>query len=524
LTILTEKAQNNKFLIPGLLFLISISFLSFNLSEQGPHQDELDFFYAYSVVYFGLIMDGDFFHPCWNGDGECVLLSVEGCNMDDHWITTHGVMKHIFVGTGILIHGENEWESYAPKPPLCKPHTDPVFGVNVPEKSELGAARFFSPILGSLTVVLAFFIGKFLFNRITGLSFALLLLFNSLWFGYSRTIMSETHIYFMMILSFFLLLYSFQEREKIRYILLISSAVIFGIAFDTKPIVFMFLPMFILTIFLRNSINKKFSRKCFNTKNYFSKSFALSFLYIAVLLVSIIATLPFYWIGPIEQFGLQQESLDAYNKEMSLHMPWDIESKLHIRILSTITVSFVPVIDTYFNLFNPDNIPESVDRANNFSSIPLSILFFTGIGFLLHSIKNKTITGSELIIIFWISSIFLFLSTMMESYSTSRFFVMIFFPLILVSSYGYWKFFTVIHNKKIQFLSFSLLIAGHAATTLVFWKEIFYSPLIIWSDPLFIKLQIAVTNIEVLGLGIIFSLFFIIFGIYRKKILKNNTL
>ena len=32
MTILTEKAQNNKFLIPGLLFLISISFLSFNLS------------------------------------------------------------------------------------------------------------------------------------------------------------------------------------------------------------------------------------------------------------------------------------------------------------------------------------------------------------------------------------------------------------------------------------------------------------------------------------------------------------
>ena len=259
-------------------------------------------------------------------------------------------------------------------------------------------------------------------------------------------------------------------------------------------------------------------------KNYFAKSTAVSLFYITIVFISIIGTLPFYWIGPVDQIIFQKESLDAYKNEMSLHMPWDIESKLHIRFLSTITVSFVPVIDTYYNIFNPDNIPESVDRANNFSSIPLSILFFTGIGFLLHSIKNKTITGSELIIIFWISSIFLFLSTMMESYSTSRFFVMIFFPLILVSSYGYWKFFTVIHNKKIQFLSFSLLIAGHAATTLVFWKEIFYSPLIIWSDPLFIKLQIAVTNIEVLGLGIIFSLFFIIFGIYRKKILKNNML
>ena len=31
-------------------------------------------------------------------------------------------------------------------------------GVNIPEKSELSAARFFTPVLGSLTVVLAYFI------------------------------------------------------------------------------------------------------------------------------------------------------------------------------------------------------------------------------------------------------------------------------------------------------------------------------------------------------------------------------
>ncbi len=524
MTTLTENTRTDKFLIPGLLFLISISFLSFNLSEQGPHQDELDFFYAYSVVYFSLIMDGDFFHPCWNGDGECDLLSVTGCNMDDHWVTTHGFVKHVLVGTGIALHGEKEWESYAPVPPLCKPHTDPDFGVNVPEKSELGAARFFSPILGSLTVVLAFYIGKFLFNRITGLSFGLLLLFNSLWFAYSRTIMTETYIYFFMILSFFLLLYSFKEQGKIRYSLLISSAVIFGIAFDTKAIVFMFFPMFILTIFLRNSINQKLSKKDFQFKNYFPKSLAISSLYVGILFISIIVTLPFYWIGPIDQIIFQKESLDAYNKEMSLHMPWDVESKLHIRFLSTITVSFVPVIDTYYNFFSSDNIPESVDRANNFSSIPLSILFFTGLGFLIHSIKNKTVTGSELIIILWVSSIFLFLSTMMESYSTSRFFVMMFLPIILVSSYGYWKFFNSISNRKIQIFSFSLLIVAHAITTLVYWKEIFYTPSIIWLDPLFIKSQVAASHVEVLGLGIIFATFFIIFGLTKIKSINKANL
>ena len=523
MTTISETSRRNKFLIPIFLFLISFSFLSFNLSEQGPHQDELDFFYAYSVVYFSLVMEGDFFHPCWNGDGECDLLSVVGCGMDDHWVTTHGLVKHILVGAGIGLHGEQEWESYKPEPPLCKPHTDPVYGVNVPEKSELSAARFFSPILGSLTVVLAFYIGKFLFNRITGLSFALLLLFSSLWFAYSRTIMTETYIYFFMILSFFLLLYSFKEKGKIRYSLLISSAVIFGIAFDTKAIVFMFFPMFILVVFLRDSINEKLSRKNLRIKKNFPKSISISSLYTVILIASIIGTLPFYWIGPVDQIIFQKESLDAYNTGMSLHMPWDIESKVHVRFLSTITVSFVPIIDTYYNFFSPDNIPESVQRANNFSSIPLSILFITGIAFLIHSIKNRTVTGSELIIMFWVTSVFIFLSTMMESYSPSRFFVMMFFPLILVSSYGYWKFFNSVHNRAIQIASFSLLIASHSITTLIFWKEIFFSPSIIWLDPLFIKSQVAVTNVEVLGLGMIFSVFFIIFGINRIRSMKKSV-
>ena len=521
LTKLVESSKRKQVIIPVLLFLISLSFLSFNISGQGPHQDELDFFYAYSVVYFNLIKNGDFFHPCWNGDGECEFLSIVGCNMPDHWVTTHGFVKHVLVGFGIMINGEEEWKSYAPQPPLCKPHNDPIFGINVPEKSELGAARFFSPILGSLTIVLAFYIGKILFNKITGISFAVLLLFNSLWFAYSRTIMTETYIYFFMMLSFFLLLYSFKQKEKIRYSLLISSAIIFGIAFDTKAIVFMFFPVFIFTIFLRNSINQKLSKNDFQIKHYFSKSIIISILFTGILVISIIGTLPFYWIGPVEQIIFQKESLDAYNTGMSLHMPWDIESKVHVRFISTITVTFAPIIDTYYNIFSPHNIPESVKFANNFSSIPLSILLVTGISFLIYNIKNKIITGSELIILFWASSIFILLSLMTESYSTSRFFVIMFLPIMLISSYGYWKFFKTLSNKKIQIISFSLFISAHAITTLVFWEEIFYKSSIIWSDPLFIKSQEAFTHPEVLGIGIIFVIFFISVGIKKIKFLKN---
>ena len=515
------KVQKNKLIfIPILLFIVSFSFLSFNLSEQGPHRTEIDFDYAYSVVYFNLIKDGDFFHPCWNGSDNCELLSVEACDRYDHWVTTHGLMKHVFVGLGIALHGEDMSQSYIGKPPLCKPHNNPIPGVNIPEKSELSAARFFTPVLGSLTVVLAYFIGKILFNRFTGFCFSLLLLFNSLWFAYSRTITTETYVYFFTLLSFFLLLYSLKKKGKTRYSLLIISAIVFGIAFDTKAIAFMFLPLFIATIFLRNSYSEKINKKSFQTHHFFSRSIIICLIFSGVLLVSIVATLPFYWIGPFEQINFLKESLELHQEHEynELHLPWEVDpSKLHIRFISTITVTFAPIIDTYYNNFSTEEIPKSVEFANNFSSIPLSILFLTGICYLIHSIKNRTTTGSEVLIIVWCISILVFLSTMTGSYSTSRFFVMMFFPIILIASYGYWKFFKMLLDKKLQIFSMTILIFSHAITTLIFWEELFYKPSTIWREPLLIKSQEAITHNEVLFPGVIFLGFFIAIGIYKLK-------
>ena len=106
---------------------------------------------------------------------------------------------------------------------------------------------------------------------------------------------------------------------------------------------------------------------------------------------------------------------------------------------------------------------------------------------------------------------------MTGSYTTSRFFVMMFFPIILIASYGYWKFFKMLLDKKLQIFSMTLLIFSHAITTLIFWEELFYKPSIIWQDPLLIKSQEAITHNEVLFSGVIFLGFFITIGIYKLK-------
>jgi len=513
---LMKSFIDKQLFIPIILFICAYAVLSFNLSEQGPHSDELDFFYAFSNVYFNLFKNGDFFNPCWNGNGECTLISVKECNMQDHWVGMHGVVKHLMVGLGAVIHGVDYSKSYAPEPPLCKPHNDPLPGINVPTKSELTAARFFSPILGSLTVVIAFVIGKILFNRIVGISFGLLLLFNSLWFAYNRTIMTEAYIYFFMMLSFLLLLYSVREKEKIGYPLLVLSAIIFGVAFDTKAIVFMFLPLFLGIIFLRGLFNEKLNKKSFQTPKYLSKSIILAATYVGIFFVAIIVTLPFYWIGPFEQIMFQRESLDAYTTGMSLNMPWEA-NKIHVRFMSTITVTIAPIIDVYY-YFNTNDIPESLKFANNFSSVPLTILFVIGLIYTISSLRSKRITGSELLIIFWFISIFVLMSTMNKSYSPSRFYVMMFLPIFLIAAYGYHRFFSILKNKYLGIFSLGLTISAHAITTLIFWDKIFFQPSIIWSDPLMIKSQVAISHPEVLILSAIFIIFFGIFGIKKIKI------
>jgi len=513
-----NKFQEKSFVIPILLFFFAYAILSFNIAGQGPHTDELDFFYAFSMVYFNLAKNGDFFDPCWNGDGECELLSIKGCEMNDHWVAQHGLIKHLLIGSSVLFHGEDISKSYAPKPPLCKPSNQPLPGENIPTNTELSAARFFSPVLGSLTIVFAYFIGKIFFNKITGLSFAIILLFNSLWFAYNRTIMTEAYIYFFMIFSFLLLLYSFEKKGKIKYFLFITSAIIFGIAFDTKAIVFMFLPLFICTIFLRNSIGVKFSLKKIFMKKVFVKSAIISGIYVSIFFVSVIGTLPFYWIGPIDQIIFQKESLDAYTSGMGMHMPWEVE-KIHVRFLSTITVTFAPIIDTYYNYF-VEEIPVSVKFANNFSSVPLSVLFIIGVTYLLMSIRKKTINGSEILLIFWITSMFLLISTMLDSYSTSRFYIMYFIPMIFVASYGLNKFITKIKNLNYKIGMFSLVILAHASTTLIFWEEIFFSPSLMWYDPLMIRFQDAITQPYVIITSTIFCVLILLISIkkHNKKI------
>ena len=169
------KRSFSPYLIPVLLLIGSFSIYSYSLESQSIYSDET-LYLAWGGPYFEIIKDGDFNNPCLKGLVDCEFLydtNWEGDNIN------YSPVRNFFVGLGyFLTTGDTkgsfyEWSCawYS----CWESEKDPT-------SEELSSLRFFSPIFGSLTIVLAFFIGKILFNRTTGLLFSLILLFSGLWF------------------------------------------------------------------------------------------------------------------------------------------------------------------------------------------------------------------------------------------------------------------------------------------------------------------------------------------------------
>jgi len=189
------------YFIPILLFSCSLVIYSYNLEAQPIYTDEATYL-GWGGAYFDLIKEGDFSNQC--------LRSLAGCELlyDPKWegvYINYTPIRNFFVGfsqyltTGEIEGHFYEWSCLGAYNPCWKPEL-------APSQEEYSSGRFFSAVFGSLSIVLAFLIGKTLFNRTTGFFFSLILLFHSMWVVHSRIIMSEVYVYFFVLLSIFLLL------------------------------------------------------------------------------------------------------------------------------------------------------------------------------------------------------------------------------------------------------------------------------------------------------------------------------
>ena len=408
-----KKIYKNTFLIFALISMASYGILAFNIENQGINIDEV-FHHGFGMAYFDLVLEGKILDPCITGIGDCKLIDLS-CADQVQWKASGGIIKGLLLGIGDHFFSENDRIYYATNnAPDCRPihHNVAVTGVNIPTQSELSAARFFSPILGSLTIAISFFIGKLLFSRFVGASFAVVLLFHALWMHHSRILTSEVYVNFFIVLSVFLLLYSTNKDKKTTIKFLIFGAITFALAVNTKVTSLELLPfLIIMIVFIQQPFNESINFKKLWNKRFFLKSIFLVLFFLGVFFGALFSTFPFYYPDPIGQLMTQYNVAQTYQ---ALNEPWEDVKKVFLPFVASATIA--PVIDGYYHIFSPDNIPNSTKSGHTFSSIPLAFFFIIGIGYLILKIKRKNLLYSEFLMLFWYASIYVILTGSIESY------------------------------------------------------------------------------------------------------------
>ena len=509
------------YLIALIIFISAYSILGFNLGGQGIYIDEV-FRHSSGLTWYDSVMKGDLLNPCITGIGDCHTFNTKCAEMWPNILSlnTGGIIKGMFIGIGDEFFSETERTYYAGLEP-CRPiHNNiSVPGVNIPSSHELGAARFFSPILGSIAVVVSFLIGRTLFSNLVGIVFASVLLFHSLWMLYSRTIESEIFQMFFMLLSILLILHwvKNQDRTQIKYLVL--GAITFALAINVKLTSLELLPLLFIMILWRSDIKKKFHIAQIKDKKFLSKSIFLISVFSIIVFSTVIITNPYYYVDPIGQLEIQYQTMqDLESYYSAYHPPWSPLQKFYMPFLGTFSATIYPAIDTYYYIFDPDNTPQSVIDGHTFISVSLTILFFVGVWYLLRKIRKKELLFSEFLIATWFVSFFIIISLNVESFTVTKYYVPMILPIVLIMAYGFVNCLNRIFNKAIQKIFFITTIVTHAITYLIFWENIYFNPEKIWRLPFDINFQKSILDPVVLLCSVIFLIsFFIIIGMKAKS-------
>jgi outer membrane protein assembly factor BamB len=121
--------------------------------------------------------------------------------------------------------------------------------------------RLWSPVFGSLTLVLVFFLGKKLYNSTVGLTSALVLGTFTTYYLFARHAMTDATFVFFIVASFYFFVLSEKTEKPSRYAVL--SGLFFGLALLTKQVEALLIPLIVFSYLLvtRRSVRFVFSRR-----------------------------------------------------------------------------------------------------------------------------------------------------------------------------------------------------------------------------------------------------------------------
>jgi len=496
---------------------------------------------AWGGPYFEIIKEGDFNNPCLKGLADCELL------YDPNWgghNVNYSSIRNFFVGFGLyLTTGEIKGDFYEWS---CLWWSDCWDPEKAPTSEEFASGRFFSPIFGSLAIVLAFFIGKILFNRTTGLFFSLILLFSSLWFVNSRLMMSEVYLYFFILLSIFLLLKSFKKENNHRIAYFIFGAISFGIASNIKLVTIEFVIPILVMILFYDSFNEKLNFRFFKSKKNVVKVLSLVLVFFVISSITFVATVPKYHDNTLNQISKISEE----SGEVGFTSLPTAEKNYLFKTLATFQVTLLPyIMDSYIHdifsdeaqrnilvetfstearrslillLDSSDPLPQ-IESPSNYSTIPVLLFFFIGLIYIIRKIKTRNLIFSEFALLVLFTSLFIFTVLIVDFPWMERYYLPVMFSVMLIAAYGLGSFIKQIQSQKEKILFFTSFVIAHLLYIVPFFDKIYFSNNMSWMSPLPVSSQLALNDPLVYVSSITFIMIFVLILIRIKTRIPVET-
>jgi len=519
---LTYQRSFRTYLIPILLLVFSFVMYSYSLEDQTRHDDEIVYI-SWGGPYFEIITEGDFDNPCLKGLADCELL------YDPNW-SGHNVnyspLRNFFVGFGYFITtGEIEGNFYNWSCVFFSCFDREIGG---PTREEFSAGRFFSPIFGSLTIVLAFFIGKILFNRTTGLFFSLILLFSGLWFLNSRLMMSEVYLYFFIFLSVLFLLKSFKKESNHRIAYFIFGAISFGLALNIKLIAIEFVIPILGIILFYESFNEKLNFRFFKKKKNVIKTISLAVVFFMISSMIFVATVPKYHddtLNKILKMGDESAGVGFASLPTA-------EKNYVFQTLITLQVTLLPyLMDFYIQDIFSDEVGktrlsnpsvEPTGSPSNYATIPLSIFFFIGLIYLIGKIKTRDLIFSEFALLVLFASLFIFSILVVDDPTIERYYLPLMFSIMLIAAYGLGSFVKQIQGQKEKILFFTSFIIAHSLYIITLADKM-YNRSAVLINPLPVSSQLSLNDPLVYVSSITFIMIFVLIYLRIKTTIPVET-
>jgi 4-amino-4-deoxy-L-arabinose transferase-like glycosyltransferase len=497
---------NTRYAIPVVIFVVSIMVYSYNLEGQPRHGDEINYL-GWAGNYIHLVDKGDLANPC--------LVSIDNCSLLYH-IPAHGTtyspLRMVLIGTPLSITHQDTGDYYDWS---CYWFSCYDFH-HAPTIQQMAAGRILSPVFGALTIVVAFLVGKILFNRNVGIIFSSFFLFYNLWVWYSRTIMTEVHYIFFSMLALLLLLYSFRTgRLRIRYF--VSSAIAYGCALTSKLLSVEFAILFagiILFYLMRQSQQDK---TC--TRKTIRKIGIAVIVFFLVSIFGFLLTEPGFYKNPLLQMVSMKYDMDNYNRDVWFIAYPTIQGLHPIRMILLFNYALFPspVNHTIPGAFPGSTFDLGWNSPPTYSSIPMTLFFFIGLGYTINKIRKRNDCIPEILLLVWFVSTFFSTLMIARDLSLERYQLPFLLSIVMITSYGIWNF--VRHApRKIQVSFAGVAIAAHAITSLYYWQELYFAPGTFCNNPIpYGTFQESIVNTPALAVNLIFLAFFAVVWVYRVR-------